>query len=137
MPWQMDQLSLQPDSQPDFEQLAAGLRADSRDLSTFLEVLADKFNGALPGRVKVEYQGGMLRRNKQVRRILIQLGEDRFEVAREQGAVLARRVRVVRGIALKTEELAVDSWLAELSRALVREGQSTSEGRIALERLLS
>ncbi|MHB1522867.1 MAG: hypothetical protein ACYCS9_04945 [Candidatus Dormibacteria bacterium] len=133
----MDQLSLQPDSQPDFEQLAAGLRADSRDLSTFLEVLADKFNGALPGRVKVEYQGGMLRRNKQVRRILIQLGEDRFEVAREQGAVLARRVRVVRGIALKTEELAVDSWLAELSRALVREGQSTSEGRIALERLLS
>ena len=81
-------------------------------------------------------QGGMLRRNKQVRRILIQLGEDRFEVAREQGAVLARRVRVVRGIALKTEELAVDPWLAELSQALLREGQSTSEGRIALERLL-
>jgi hypothetical protein len=133
----MEELSLQPDSQPDFEQLAAGLRADSRDLSTFLEVMADKFTGALPGRVKVEYQGGVLRRNKQVRRILIQLGEDRFEVAREQGAVLARRVRVVRGIALKTEELAVESWLAELSRALVREGQSTSEGRIALERLLS
>jgi hypothetical protein len=133
----MEEISLQPDSQPDFEQLAAGLRADSRDLSTFLEVMADKFTGALPGRVKVEYQGGMLRRNKQVRRILIQLGEDRFEVAREQGAVLARRVRVVRGIALKTEGLAVDSWLAELSRALVREGQSTSEGRIALERLLS
>jgi hypothetical protein len=137
LPWQMEELSLQPDPQPDFEQLAAGLRADSRDLSTFLEVMADKFTGALPGRVKVEYQGGMLRRNKQVRRILIQLGEDRFEVAREQGAVLARRVRVVRGIALKTEGLAVDSWLAELSRALVREGQSTSEGRIALERLLS
>jgi hypothetical protein len=133
----MEELSLQPDSQPDFEQLAAGLRADSRDLSTFLEVMADKFTGALPGRVKVEYQGGMLRRNKQVRRILIQLGEDRFEVAREQGGVLARRVRVVRGIALKTEELAVDSWLAELSRALVREGQATSEGRTALERLLS
>jgi hypothetical protein len=133
----MEEISLQPDSQPDFEQLAAGLRADSRDLSTFLEVMAGKFTRALPGRVKVEYQGGVLRRNKQVRRILIQLGEDRFEVAREQGAVLARRVRVVRGIALKTEELAVESWLAELSRALVREGQSTSEGRIALERLLS
>ena len=132
----MEELSFPADSQPDFEQLTAGLRADSRDLSTFLEVLADKFSGALPGRVKVEYQGGMLRRNKQVRRILIQLGEDRFEVAREQGAVLARRVRVVRGIALKTEELAVDPWLAELSRALLREGQSTSEGRIALERLL-
>jgi hypothetical protein len=132
----MEELSLPGDSQPDFEQLAAGLRADSRDLSTFLEVMADKFTGALPGRVKVEYQGGMLRRNKQVRRVLVQLGEDRFEVAREQGAVAARRVRVVRGIALKTEEMAVDSWLAELSRALVREGQSTSEGRIALERLL-
>ena len=132
----MEELSLPGDSQPDFEQLAAGLRADSRDLSTFLEVMADKFTGALPGRVKVEYQGGLLRRNKQVRRILIQLGEDRFEVAREQGSVTARRVRVVRGIALKTEEMAVDTWLAELSRALVREGQSTSEGRIALERLL-
>ena len=132
----MEDLGLSPASEPDFERLAAGLRADSRDLSTFLEVMATKFEGALPGRVKVDFQGGLLRRRRQVRRILLQLGEDRFELARDQGAVVARRVRVVRGIAVKTEELSVDAWLAELSRALLREGQASSEGRVALERLL-
>lgn len=132
----MDDLSLAPDPDQDLERLSAALRADSRDLSTFLEVMAVKFEGALPGRSRVEYQGGLLRRNKQVRRITVTLGDDRFEAARAQGTVRTQRTRVVRGIALKTDPLPVDSWLVELSRALVQESQARAADRIALERLL-
>ncbi len=132
----MDQLSLPSEPDQDFERLASALRADSRDLSTFLEVMASKFQGALPGRALVEYQGGLLRRSRQVRRVTLQLGDDRFELDRERGAILARRTRVVRGIALKTEQLGVEDWLAELSHCLVREGRSSAQDRIALERLL-
>lgn len=133
----MDDLSLAPDPDQDLERIAAALRADSRDLSTFLEVMAAKFEGALPGRSRVEYQGGRLRRNKQVRRIVVTLGEDRFEAAREQGSIRTQRARVVRGIALRTDSLPVESWLLELSQALIQESQATSADRIALERLLS
>ncbi|MGA9774904.1 MAG: hypothetical protein WBU92_03170 [Candidatus Dormiibacterota bacterium] len=132
----MDQLSLPSEPDQDFERLASALRADSRDLSTFLEVMASKFQGALPGRARVEYQGGLLRRSRQVRRVTLQLGDDRFELDRERGAIFARRTRVVRGIALKTEQLGVEDWLAELSHCLVREGRSSAQDRIALERLL-
>lgn len=132
----MDELSLPSDPDPDFERLASALRADSRDLSTFLEVMASKFEGALPGRARVEYHRGLLRRSRQVRTVALSLGEDRFELVREQGAVVARRTRVVRGIALKTEQLSIDEWLGELSHSLVREGRTSSRDRVALERLL-
>ncbi len=126
----------QPD--PEFEQLASSLRADSSDLNTFLEVLAAKFEGALPGRARIDYQGGgMLRRRaKAVRRIQVQLGDDHFELSRDGAAVAAKRTKVVRGIALKSEDLGLDAWVAELTRALLRQSQASAADRQALERLL-
>jgi hypothetical protein len=133
----MDELSLPADKDQDFELLAASLRADSGDLSTFLEVLAVKFEGALPGRARIEYQSsGMLHRTKTVRRIALEMGDDRFELVRERGAVVARRTRVVRGITLKSDQLSLDSWVSELTRALIQQGSASSQDRQALERLL-
>ncbi|MHB8331192.1 MAG: hypothetical protein ACYDEA_03245 [Candidatus Dormibacteria bacterium] len=133
----MDELGPLGSSDEDFERLASSLRADSGDLNTFLEVLASKFEGALPGRALVDYQGGgMLRRRKSVRRIRVVLGEDHFELVREQGSVVARRSKVVRGIALKNDQLSLDGWVAELTRALVQQSSASSADRVALERLL-
>jgi len=133
----MDELSSLEEPDQDFERLASSLRADSGDLTTFLEVMASKFEGALPGRARVDYQtSGMLRRSKSVRRIQIQMGDDHFELIRDRGAILAKRTKVVRGIALKNEELNLDSWVEELTRALVRQSAASSADRQALERLL-
>jgi hypothetical protein len=133
----MDELSLPGDTDQDFERLAASLRADSGDVSTFLEVLAVKFQGALPGRAKIDYQSsGVVRRTKTVRRIALEMGDDRFELTRERGAVVARRTRVVRGITLKSDQLSLDGWVEELTRALVQQGSNSSQDRQALERLL-
>ncbi|MHB1499690.1 MAG: hypothetical protein ACYCYK_00735 [Candidatus Dormibacteria bacterium] len=134
----MNELGPLADPDQDFEQLASSLRADSSDLNTFLEVLASKFEGALPGRAHIDYQGGgMLRRKaKVVRRIAVQLGDDHFELQRDGGGVAARRTKVVRGIALKSEELSLDGWVSELTRALVRQSSASAADRQALERLL-
>ncbi|HEY6538104.1 MAG TPA: hypothetical protein VI138_03580 [Candidatus Dormibacteraeota bacterium] len=123
--------------QEDFDQLAASLRADSSDLSTFLEVMAGKFEAALPGRTRVEREGGRLRRHRPVKRVSLELGEVRFELARSGGAIVAQCTRVVRGIALKTEQLNLDAWVVELAQALSVQASASSLDRVALERLLS
>ncbi|MGH7641857.1 MAG: hypothetical protein ACRENX_02385 [Candidatus Dormibacteria bacterium] len=134
----MDELVSYQEPAEDFDRLAAALRADSGDLSTFLEVVAEKFEVALPGRTKVERDGGgMLRRHRQVKRVSLELGDLRFELARSGGAVAAQCTKVVRGIALKTEILNLDSWLLELARALSAQAGASSQDRVALERLLS
>jgi hypothetical protein len=118
-----------------FDLLAASLRADARDLELFLEVLAARLLEALPGRVAVDHQGGLISR-KRVRRVAVDFGEHRYELARAPGGVAGRHYHQVRGITLKTEELAVEEWIDALSRLLADEARDSEQGRAALQRLL-
>jgi len=47
-----------------FDMVAAGLRADAADLDAFVEALAVKLEGALPGRVAIARHGGLFSRSK-------------------------------------------------------------------------
>jgi hypothetical protein len=120
----------------DLDLVAASLRADAVDLDAFVEALAVKLEGALPGQVVVERRGGLFGGGKRVRRIEVTLGDQRYEAELEGGHVTCRRRSVVRGIALKTQELDLDAWIASLSRDLVEEADRTERGRQALARLL-
>lgn len=119
----------------DFDLLAASLRADAGDLRVFVEALATKLEGAFGSQVRVERKGML--GPKRVRRIALDLGEDRYELEHDDGRVACRRSTVVRGIALKNEELQLDAWIDDVSRGLVDAARSTERGRVALERLLS
>jgi hypothetical protein len=120
----------------DLDLVAASLRADADDLDAFVEALAVKLEGALPDQVQVERRGGLLGGNKRVRRIEVTLGEQRYEIEPERGRVTCRRRSVVRGIALKTQELDLDACIAALSKDLVEESERSERGREALARLL-
>jgi hypothetical protein len=120
----------------EFDLVAASLRADAADLDAFVEALAVRLEGALPGQVEVERKGGLLGANKRVRRIEVTLGDQRFEAEVDRGRVTWRRRSVVRGIALKTQELDLDAWIDALSRDLVDESERSERGRQALARLL-
>jgi hypothetical protein len=50
--------------------------------------------------------------------------------------VAAKCTKVVRGIALKTELLNLDTWLVELARALSSQARASAQDRVALEQLL-
>ena len=123
-----------PHVEGSFDLLAASLRADTRDLRSFVEALATKLEGAFPERVRVER--GNRFAGRRVRSIGVELGDDRYELEHDDGRIACRRRNVVRGIALKNEELELDRWIDALSGGLVDEAERSDRGRQALERLL-
>jgi hypothetical protein len=122
---------------PDFDLVAASLRADSGDLETFVEVLATKLEVSFPGHVKVERKGSrFVPGARPVRTISVPLGDSTFELEQDAGRVTCFRKAVVRGIALRTEELPLGDWIDGLSAALLAESASSEAARAALERLV-
>jgi len=122
---------------PDIDALAASLRADASDTAAFLEALATRLEGALPGQVDVDRKGRRFGGAKRVRRIAVRIGDAHYEIEGDGGALTARRRNVVRGIALKSEELGVDAWIDGLSADLLELAQSSERGRVALERRIT
>jgi hypothetical protein len=122
---------------PDFDLVAASLRADSSDLETFVEALATKLEASLPGHVKIERRGSrFVPGARPVRSISVPLGDSTLELEHDAGRVSCSRRAVVRGIALRTEELPLGDWIDALSAALVAEAGSSDSARAALEKLL-
>ena len=119
-----------------FDMVAAGLRADATDLNAFVEALAVKLEGALPGRVTIARQGGLFSRSKGVREISVDMGDSRYSLVSNGGRIETTRRNEVRGIAIKSEPLELDDWNAALSRELETAARESADGRQALERLL-
>ena len=122
---------------PGFDLVAASLRADTTDLNAFVEALAVKLEGALPGSVKVERRGGGLRsREKRVRRISISMDATRYDLDRDGDSIQTSRCNEVRGIVIKSERLGLDEWIDDLSRELTERAQQSERSMLALQRLL-
>jgi hypothetical protein len=120
----------------DVDVLAASLRADSADAEEYVEVLAGKLTGALPGRVQVQRRRAGLLGPKRIQRVVISLTDCRPEVEVADGAVQAVWTQTSGGIALKHERIDFDDWLRRLSESLATEAQRSERTRTALRRLL-
>ena len=121
----------------DFDLSAASLRASSGDLRTFVDVLADKLDRALPGRVKVQRRAArLLSKQKYVTAIELDLGERRYLLEAKDGAVETRCATAVRGIVLKSAVVSLDAWIDALLRELANEAQTSEQARLALAQLL-
>jgi hypothetical protein len=121
-----------------FDLVAASLRKDSDDLEVFHEVLAEKLQQALPRGAVVVRRAGLLPAGRRpLAELSVELGGQRFLAARRAGRFEHRIARTVRGIALKTEEVAFPAWLDGLSRAVWELAQTSEETRRALERFLT
>jgi hypothetical protein len=119
-----------------FDLLAASLRADTVDLKAFVEGLAAKLSESFPSRVKVERKGGRFGGTPRVRRLAVKLGDNEYELVNDDGSLTATRRVVVRGIALRTEALALEQWIDAVAQELVAEAGKTESDRLALERML-
>lgn len=121
----------------DLDLLAASLRADSSDLSAFVEGLATKLEEAVPGNVKVYRWRGGFRRPKRVQRIVLDGADKRLELRVSGGSIETSSSRLSGGIVLKSEEVGVDEWITALSEVIAAEAQRSATTRQALERLLT
>jgi hypothetical protein len=123
---------------PGFDLVAASLRADTTDLVAFVEALAVKLEGALPGDVTVTRKGGGLlsRGTKRVQRISVGMDEGRYDLEWAGQQIQTSRCNEVRGIVIKSERLGLDEWIDALSRELTERAQQSERSRVAIQRLL-
>ena len=117
--------------------LADRARRDGALLDSTIPALARDLDDALPGAVSAEWAHGLLGRPRnEVRRLSVDVGDERFVLEhagrRYDGHIEMR----VRGVTLKREEVPAGTWLDRLAAALSRSSQSTDAGE-AMNRLLS
>jgi hypothetical protein len=133
---------LLPASEADRVQLlAAALRADMADLGSYERVLAGAFGDSLPeGVLVVERQRSMgdrlAGRQGEVRAIRVTLGDERLDLERQSGRLIAFVTKNVRGVAISHREVTLDEWTAAFARALERFADQNARARAALQRLL-
>jgi hypothetical protein len=122
----------------DIDLPAAALRADGAELEISIEALASSLEQALPRIASVERRkvGGFRSKHREVRRIAVPLGDEQFELLRTDQGLQCTRHKVVRGITLSREELAMADWIAALVDGVVRRAEVSDRDRIALEGLL-
>ena len=123
---------------PSFDLDAAGLRADGRDLTAGVDVLAVKLEAALPSQCRVERRArSLFNREKVVEAIEVRLGEARYSLRHHRGRVEASRDKEVRGVVIKRETLGLAEWVTGLEADLREQAESSAAARAALERLVS
>jgi hypothetical protein len=122
----------------DIDLPAAALRADGADLEISIEALATSLEQALPGIASVERHkvGGFRSKRREVRRIAVPLGDEQFELLRDDQRTQCTRHKVVRGITLSRQELPMAEWIAALVDGLTRGAEVSERDRVALEGLL-
>ncbi len=117
---------------PDFDLIAASIRSDAGDLRTFLNVVAVKLEGALPGHVTVERQGGLFTKDHPVRLVRVAFGDHRYEMEWVNGEVEARLATGGSPAA----RLPLERCLELLSEDLVGEARSGTHAKAAMDSLL-
>lgn len=104
------------------------------DQKRFLALFAKVLQEAFPQETRVQTKGLF---TKTVVAVEVTLGEDRYRIADAgSGPLEAGRVRVVRGIALKTEPISMETCLNEISEAMEERARKSANDRLAMARLL-
>jgi len=133
---------IEPQGEGGFDLVAAQVRADASDTTTFFKVLASKLSEALGDRVKLERSGGFLKKDRPVTGIELDLtagGQGTVLSARREraGTVACTVARRVRGIVLSTKQVSMSEWVEELVSSLGDEAKRSEQTWQALHGLLS
>jgi hypothetical protein len=83
-----------------------------------MEELATMLENAMPGEVELKKHGGLFSK-KTLQSVSVTLEDFRYTLEDlGHGPLLAMRTKIVRGIALKTEEMTISDWLEAFGAAL-------------------
>ena len=110
-------------------QIAAGMRLDLSNIDGFLGQLANTLHAGYGECTRITAQGPV------VHAIEVTVEPDGFIVRREGSGVVAQHKKMVRGIALKTQTMALDQWVDLLTKALARQAGSNTRAAWVLARL--
>ncbi len=133
-------MSDQLDDEPEWLKfgVAASLSKQyTRDQRAFLDLLASMLTQVLPQETEVKYKGGLFSAHKSVHQIRVQLSEWSYTLEDPgRGNLRATRTRIVRGIALKTEEIPVEEWVTALDKEIGERARKSAAARNALAKFI-
>lgn len=110
-------------------------REYAADQRHFLGLLAEALEKAVPGEIETRTTGFFA--NKRLAELSVTLGAHRFSLEDPgKGPLRAKRMHMVRGIALKSEEISVEQALAEIGEALDERAKTSQAARNALAAML-
>jgi hypothetical protein len=117
--------------------LAASLQLGLRESKDLLEFLAKKLEGPLAEQTTVRRGGWFLSKEHPVEDITLRFDEYHYQISRErQGLCIAKVMKVVRGVVLKTTEVSVEEWVQRLAEELAHQAERSSATRQALSRFI-
>ena len=125
-----------PGDRMDLELATTALLAREDDIPMLLRMLARQLQGSLPEQVRVEKEGGLLRKSDAIRSLEVAMGADTFRAEVVKGRVNATIGHTSGGIRIRSETVAMDEWLRRLLDALRAEASRSQQVRQALEQLV-
>jgi hypothetical protein len=117
--------------------LAASLRMDGKQSANMLEFLAQKLELALPENVTVKRGGWLLSKDKPVEEILVRFEDFHYQLVKgKHGPVGAKQLKIVRGVALKTNDVTMDEWISLVAKELSDLAAQNAQARDALGKMV-
>jgi hypothetical protein len=121
----------------EFETLAAALKLDQQAAADMVEHMARMLENCLPDHTEVKRGGGWLSKEKKVEQLTIKFDDVHYQIAREgQNRFNAKSLKVVRGIALKTNPIAVEQCLKEIVQHVTALAANNESARRALNKFV-
>lgn len=117
----------------EWDDVAARLRRTSQDLESYVRTLGTKLLDALPGQATAK-RGGLF--GPPVAAVVVDLGDVRYELNVAHPGDHVLRAQVVRGVAIRSEAVTLDAFVAELTDRLRQAAGTDASAVAALERLL-
>ena len=111
------------------DQIAAGMAIDLSNTDGFLAHLANALSQGWRERSRIVASG------RTVMELEIDLEPEVFMARREGHQVVAQHKKVVRGIALRTQTLAIDRWYELLTQALARHANDNARAAWVLTQI--
>jgi len=121
----------------EFDLSAAWLRRASGDMKAFMQALAVRLEDALPERVEVERKrDGFFSRESHAVRIAVAFDTSLYTLILEHGRLTARRAKIVHGVSLSSDDIAVPDWFAGLNREVGVVGREAGDAHSVIHDFL-
>jgi hypothetical protein len=121
----------------DFDLDAAVLRRSQTDLQAFMEALAVRLEGALPGRVKVERRrDGLFAKTSHVHEIAFEGDKAVYRLAFGKSGFTASRAKLVRGVVISSATVDPSQWLGEVRQEVAALAERASAAGDTLNNFL-
>jgi hypothetical protein len=117
--------------------LAASLRSDTAQSKDMLEQLAKMLQAAVPDGVTITRGGWFMSKERPIEELNVKFDDYQYQIVRQKhGSMVARSMKLVRGVVLKTNEVSVEKCIEDILASLKEMSEKNAQTRRALNKFV-